>query len=381
MKVIFHTVGASLFTNYVRNNLSEQAKTYNALLNKREEDLNPSEKSQIDHIIANLNQILLTQNETELGRASAETNSIIKYWQYCKDKNKMPNHVIHYLLVTDTYIGKEIGTTLKNAFEKNDKLGLTLSEVEVRVINDLNTDSIANFQKGLSNLTMEVLDLIKYYGGERESFTFNLSGGFKGVLAYLNTIANLYAEESIYIFENGKDLLVIPSFPVEKLNPENMDVIQNNFDALRKLNNGSRVNPSQLDKLDNFYVEQNGKNIDFTPYGLMVFDQYKSVAYQKQIFSPTSKRIKFGKKFIASCAQLHANEYCLLNEQLDLLSRYCETGNNPNKLDYKKLKSKNTKDGIAVTFEFDAFGGSDSRRCYCNQDNDTITVEILDTHL
>jgi putative CRISPR-associated protein (TIGR02619 family) len=381
MKIIFHTIGTSLFTNFTRHSL-EDNKLLIKHLNKREEELSITDKVLIDHYFALIKQTIVDKSKEELSLLSAETNAIVKYFEDCQRRNKSYSVIQHYLIVTDTYIGQRVGEMLKLAIENNHNLGQSISSAEIKKIKYLNTDSISNFKLGLSELTKEVLDLINYYGGDRKLFTFNLSGGFKGVLAYLNTIANIYAEETIYIFENGKDLLVIPSFPVEKLSPENMQIIQDNFEVLRRLNNNHRINFSQLSKLDNFYVETDGNLCDFTNYGRMIFNQYKQVAYGQKIYTPTHKRISFGKKFIESIMSLTKNELRLINEQLDLLSRYCEHGINPKKLDYKKLKCSNIqRSGINVAYEFDAFGGNNPRRCYCNQQGENIIIEVLDRHL
>lgn len=378
MKVIFHTIGASLLTNYLHKAGNSELKS---LLNKKVTELSISEKSQLDNYLQQIEKDILSQDANTLMKYSAETNAIVKYWEYRKNKNKMPDYAMHYLLVTDTYIGSEIGKILKSAIKHNPNLGAGISDAEVIAIKNLNTDSIDNFRKGLAQLTKEVLKLINEEGNAREIFTFNLSGGFKGVLAYLNTIANLYAEETIYIFENARELLVIPSFPIERLSPTNMQIIQEHFMVLRKVNMNMRVNPSQLNKLDNFYIEKCGDVIDFTDYGRMIFNEYQQTAYQQQLFAPISNNVEFGKQFVGSTKHLSKEELQRLNQQLDLLAAYHELGANLNKLDYKKLAGKNTRLGINVSYEFDAFGGSDSRRCYCNQKEGKIIVEVLDKHL
>lgn len=44
---------------------------------------------------------------------------------------------------------------------------------------------------------------------------FNLTGGFKSLQGYLNTVGMFYADEIIYIFEKGGELISIPRLPIK----------------------------------------------------------------------------------------------------------------------------------------------------------------------
>ncbi|MBK8043622.1 MAG: hypothetical protein IPK21_13770 [Haliscomenobacter sp.] len=44
---------------------------------------------------------------------------------------------------------------------------------------------------------------------------FNLTGGFKSLQGYLNTIGMFYADRIVYIFESGQEVIAIPKLPVK----------------------------------------------------------------------------------------------------------------------------------------------------------------------
>lgn len=44
---------------------------------------------------------------------------------------------------------------------------------------------------------------------------FNLTGGFKSLQGYLNTIGMFYADKLVYIFEAGNELIEIPQLPIK----------------------------------------------------------------------------------------------------------------------------------------------------------------------
>jgi len=54
---------------------------------------------------------------------------------------------------------------------------------------------------------------------------FNLTGGFKSVQGFLQSIASLYADEAVYVFETASELLRAPRMPLRL----DMNVVKENI--------------------------------------------------------------------------------------------------------------------------------------------------------
>ncbi|PNK00579.1 hypothetical protein CEP12_18985, partial [Cylindrospermopsis raciborskii S14] len=72
---------------------------------------------------------------------------------------------------------------------------------------DLQTKDIESFQIALSDIVEFFENTIPGYRDSQHKIIFNLTGGFKSVQGFLQTLATFYADETIYIFETAKDLL------------------------------------------------------------------------------------------------------------------------------------------------------------------------------
>lgn len=63
---------------------------------------------------------------------------------------------------------------------------------------------------------------------------FNLVGGFKSLQGYMQTLGMFYADETVYIFEAGDELLSILRLPVDFYASARQTVLEH-FGAFRKM--------------------------------------------------------------------------------------------------------------------------------------------------
>ena len=90
---------------------------------------------------------------------------------------------------------------------KNNGYGCELARIP-----SLATNSLDAFATGVSNLAKWAFDLKDYYGYQR--FIFNIAGGFKSISGFAQTLGTFIADETIYKFEGGGEVLSIPKLPV-----------------------------------------------------------------------------------------------------------------------------------------------------------------------
>jgi hypothetical protein len=78
----------------------------------------------------------------------------------------------------------------------------------------LTTADTESFSAGINTLLEWCEDTLPACRSQQRRVVFNLVGGFKAMQAYLQVLGMFYADEIVYIFESGSDLIRIPRLPV-----------------------------------------------------------------------------------------------------------------------------------------------------------------------
>lgn len=204
MKFVLSPVGTSILTNKADENLR---KILRDTANKTEEELTPEEKTAIDNQVRKAESCLRTCEKGDLKKISAEINGILS----CSVPEKGDYHV---LLASDTYQGQCTAGLIKEFLFS--KYGCS---VEPLIPQNLSTRDKASFTSAMTEVAEWCENTIPGYRQSGYQILFNLTGGFKSVLGFLNTLGMLYADEIVYIFESeNSDLLTIPQLPI-KMDP------------------------------------------------------------------------------------------------------------------------------------------------------------------
>lgn len=156
---------------------------------------------------------------------SAELNALIKFYD-----GQYPLSVVrdyHLLLCTDTWLGEAAAHLVATWLRQHG-----CNNVEVRRQKDLQTAQINAFQLALSDLIQWCEETLPVYRAAQYHIVFNLTGGFKSVQGFLQTLAMFYADEVVYIFESGTALLHIPRLPI-RMDAE--DTVRNHLTTFRRL--------------------------------------------------------------------------------------------------------------------------------------------------
>lgn len=202
--LIISTIGTSLLTNPASK---EERSILYKYSNCNQEECPTEVTSIISSLIPKITEKLHNFDLHSVRRDSAELNGILGFYQ--KDFSKGKND-FHFLICTDTFQGKKSAEVIKNFLASN---GINS---EIIVPNDLSTKNKESFSEGIKELLKFFDENLFNYKKDGYQIIFNLTGGFKSLQGYLNTIAMFYADKIIYIFESEQaELIEIPRLPIQ----------------------------------------------------------------------------------------------------------------------------------------------------------------------
>ena len=349
---ILSPCGTSLLTNGASKEESLALRRYS---NATEKEIPAREKDLIKQRIASVRQKLLEASPHQVTELSAELHAIVKYYNYKMDHKSD----WHHLLVTDTWLGETTGELIREWLESQGINTYIFKQ------NDLQTNELNRFELALSELVVWCENNIP----EGFHVVFNLTGGFKSIQGFLQTLAMFYADEAIYIFESGEELLRLPKLPV-RIDPD--EVLKEYFPLLRKLELNLQVTIPE--KLPRTLLMQVDHETALSPYGQIIYQQMKSTLYRQQIFDPPVETIRFGPHFKDSVLNIPDERKKIINERIDDLAEYFQSGRvkNIKRLDFKALTG-NPKP--PSTHEIDAWADQDARRIYGHYENGTFVLD------
>lgn len=357
-KVIVSTCGTSLLTYQVAQELR---KLINQYANNSESTIPQEAKSKLQQRLAEQKTVLEEANLATASKMSAELNGIISYYNNELSQGKRGDQ--HYLIVSDTFLGKEVGKAIQVWLEKQG-LNTALHETPGLVANDLD-----NFRSAMSDLIQWCEEALKPWG--KENVIFNLTGGFKGTQGFMQTLGMFYAEESVYIFE-GSSLLRIPRLPV-RLDTD--QVILDNADAFRQLGNGQDLEQTMVSGIpETLLTVMEGRAL-LSPWGDLIWEQGKHHLYQSELLEPLAN-LRFAEGFEKEVKKqnLTSDQLSMLNRRLDQLHLVVrDPSKNVKGLDFKSLVGNPRPPS---THECDIWSG-DERRLFGHFEEDIFVIDSI----
>lgn len=356
--------GTSLLTNQADDDERELITRHANVPNEQaisHEDLNS-----LHTLIRRTQSKLQEADVRDLPPLSAELNALFKL--YDGQFNKAANDQ-HWLLCTDTWLGRQTGKLIKETLER-----LGLSFVQLCQPKDLRTEDLFTFQSALSDLVKWCEETIVPCQ-ENYHVVFNLTGGFKSIQGFLQTLATFYADEAIYVFESGNELLRLPRLPI-RLDTD--DVVCRHLRVFRRLANGLGLDePCPLDDIPETLLLCFDDNVSLSPWGDLVWERTHKEMYQKELWPSPSEKIIYGGRFAESVETLSPDRMEHVNKRIDQLARSLECGDNPASLDFKPVRGKVKN----YTHEIDAWADQDAKRMYGRLERGVFTLEVLDKAL
>jgi putative CRISPR-associated protein (TIGR02619 family) len=359
-RLVVSTVGTSLLTNGAEPALLPLPRR---TANARPRDLTPAERGPIESLIAARRQRLRNAPLAEARRLSAELNGLLAIPDVL-DRASFASDDRHVLVATDTLQGAAAAEIVQDWIAARD------GEVEILRVPDLRTDALATFRVALSSLAEELL--ARAHG---QRVLLNLTGGFKSVNAYLQSLAMLQGWETAFLFESARELLRIPRLPVV------WDIarsLQPHLAKLRRLRAVGHLPAGELASLPEALVFEVEGEACLSEWGGTLLDQACASLYRERLQPPAVAELVFSDRFEREAKKLGPEELVRLNRQLDELARWVATNgrHNPPSLDVKKLE----KPADGSSHEVDAWSGT-GKRLFGRFEDGKFVLDRLGDHL
>lgn len=365
--LIISTCGTSLLTNgidqYERNLLNQYSniKDINEILDQKDKD-------EILSIIQRKKNEMFRKSISDVKKISAELNGIFTFYQ-----QNIEIKDLYFFIPTDTFLGNITAEIIQTYLLDNFKIKSTLIQQT-----DLQTRNYRLFHSALSELAQKLGDIFDAYHTNYK-IIYNLTGGFKGVNGFLQSIAQIFADEAVYLFESADEMMRIPRLPLKL---DILDMMSNHLTILRKLHLGLSVNSDEVSNIPDTMLLKIDHDIALSAWGEAFWHYYKEQLYCKRILESPCLRICYTDKFVALVESWSLTSYQLfeLNKKVDLLVKLIlsDFKYNPHSLNWRSLKG-NTM--FPSTHEVNAWSDGDAKRIYCHIENDNIVLDQLGKHL
>lgn len=368
--VMVSPCGTSVLTNDTEEPLR---KLLNRTANCKEEDLTAEQKEIIDKHLVQRQQQIADADLSKARKLSAELNGIITH---CNGNFSKSDH--HFLLATDTYLGRNTAQFVADWLRKHKVNAIP------KVVQDLSTKDVEAFRIAMSEIVRWCSEeLEQQYPRPFWKVIFNLTGGFKSVNGFLQTTAMFYADESIYIFESGGQLLKIPRLPVQ-LDPEK--AIGNHLQIFRRLAVlRQELTVEECEDIPETLLERIDNCVALSEWGELIWQKCWRNYYCQNLLLPLSSKLSYSDRFPQDAKKLSSDRLLIVNERLDQISCYLDSNGsyNPRSLDFKPLKGRPFKGKFSPepTHECDAWSDKDARRLYGHFDGENYVIDQLGEHL
>lgn len=303
MRLIISTVGTSLLEHSLGHdeNLRRQFRGYT----------NAREEKEIDATFYDLvNQrisksMALLRQEVENGRTenfkkmSAELNGLLTFYETyeaygpcaassCSGKHItgagrrpgarrgfLPPGDVQILVATDTVWGRMAAEAVKELILL---LGGTVGASIIP--KKLSTRSTGDFVNGVKELIRLCEEIIDGYRRDQYEICFNLTGGFKSLQGYMNTIGMLLADKIFYIFETANQLIEIPRLPVIP----DVSVVEKYKVWLAMMEENYLCPLEKVEGLPPVLIDEDGKHATLSLWGELVWGRIADELYVKELF-------------------------------------------------------------------------------------------------
>ncbi|BCX02773.1 MAG: hypothetical protein KatS3mg053_0711 [Candidatus Roseilinea sp.] len=367
-RFIVSTVGISTFLNVLDDSEEDN---WRSRLNRAANDQHLSgELADKADELAERATVSLNQGDvSSRRRMSAELNGLYGIYEGDLSVGKAD---MHYLIATDTALGRKAADVIC-AFLRESGLS-----VDVYVPNDLSTATPAAFSKGMKQLIHWCESTIPGYRDAGYRVVFNLTAAFKSLQGYLNIMGMFYADEMIYIFETGRQLLSIPRLPLQvdigALREHRLELAMMAQGHIFAREQVTSIPASLLD------IDEQG-NASLSDWGLLVWNRVRRELLGEDLLP--FPRLQYTDHFRHDFKRASQAERAELQEVLAKVSGLLEDSHGdtaPLKRDgglqYDIYTGKSTKDGQPIGH----FRVSQSRRVSCTAEDGALRLRRYGEH-
>lgn len=363
--LVVSTCGTSLITSGVDRTLSILLRDTTNL--DEEAIADHPQLAELDCRINEVRSLAASLSIAEACSRSAELNGILGLYRGDPGRGKADHHV---LLTTDTFQGRASGEAVVMWLQAH---GLS---AEIHPLQGFRTDDLASFRSGINRLVDWCSSVIPGYRERGYKVIFNLVGSFKALQAYASTLAALYADEQLYVFEApNSPLLRIPRLPVRL---DAAGIVSQHLPLFRRLVSMGALPHDEVAALPETLLEIVGDEAELSPWGRVIFNEGHSELY-RQVLPPPTERVHFHEDFMRDLHRQDPLRRIALQERIDQLARYQHTNGreNPNSLDVHAIKGGPVN---GATYQCDAWTG-ERRRLHLRLDDQRVTILRIAEHM
>ncbi len=284
--LIISTVGTSLITNAASKEEQKQLYEYS---NCSTEDCPNELRNLIDSLFDKVVTELQDLDNHTLRRKSAELNGILGLYN---ENLSTGIKDFHFLISTDTYQG------IKSAEVVSEFLVSKGLSAQLLTPKGLSTKNKEVFSEGIKELLKIFDESLPGYKKDGYNIVFNLTGGFKSLQGYLNTLAMFYADKIIYIFESAQaELIEIPRLPI-KIDSAPFENYKN---KLLLLNANKEYTITEFRNFPEAAIDLIDNKVILSLWGEVIWNKIK---YELFDLPPSLPFIEYHKNFIESYKDL-----------------------------------------------------------------------------
>jgi putative CRISPR-associated protein (TIGR02619 family) len=311
--LLLSTCGTSLLTNGAG---TDERAWLTKIANDVEVDV-----ARLTQIVNARREGLKAADETTRRKMSAELNGI----GAVLDRYK-PTQLFHLLVHTDTALGKATADLVQEA------LGNQTSLVSA---SGLRTNDLASFRAALADLTRQLDALVRSYREQGWFVVFSLTGGFKPLSGYLQTLAMISADRCVFLFE-GMPLMEIPRLPVRL---SEIDELREYAALFRRLAVGYTVRTGDAKGApDSLLMEVDGE-VTTSVLGDVAWARHRATLFAEKLQSPLSNKVRVADAVKKVFVGLEAAKRVQVNEAFDEFSAYVDHGRTlPKSRTFKRLQ-------------------------------------------
>lgn len=364
--LIVSTCGTSLFTNTLPNATSSHE--LRGLITQHANTVAESDipDSVRDHIAQATEQLAATIHLPALVKVSAELAGLAAFYGGSLQTNQGKDH--HILMSTDTWLGERSAQAIANVLQQHGH------STEVRRCSELRTDSLQAYRSALSEVVRWAYDTLPGYKTKGYQVIFNLTGGFKAVQGFMQTLGALHADECVYVFERSNELIRLPRLPI-KMQAESW--VRDNLTAFRRMNKGLTVQVSQVANVPEILLFLADGEACMSEWGKLVWQELMPSLYAEALYPSPSSQLVWDAVFERSLRDLEPSRLAHINAKIDDLARYLETSQALKSLDFKPIKNGKIQ---GSTHEIDAWSDGAAKRIYghFSADKNQFMLDRLD---
>lgn len=283
-------------------------------------------------------------------------------------KRYQPRQVFHLLVHTDTAPGKATVELIREALGKQ--------TVPVSA-GGLRTNDLVSFRAALADLTKQLDELVQSYRSQGWFVVFNLTGGFKSLNGYLQTLAMISADRCVFLFEGAPELMEIPRLPVRL---SEVDDLREHLGIFRRLSVGYAVEACAARRVpESLLIDVDGE-MTTSPLGDVAWARHLPTLFAEQLHPPLSRKVRVSDPVQKVFSGLEAAQKVQVNEALDEFSAHIDHSRPlPKSRTFKKLQGDPVP---GSTHELYAWSDGATGRLFGHYDAESVFVfDRLTNHL